>query len=539
MTRSRIAGLLLCALLALGALSGTASAKCVGPAVFNCTAGNTPQPGDFVLGGSNTAPQSGQVIRWTLTQFFGAIPLATGTTPGTVFPDGTSITVDGTGKLTALAGAGNAPGGSTWSAQVKNGSGGFNGVSQAAAQLLIGQASGSPLAQTITGCTLTAAGLLTCPASNTGTTGHLLPFLDGNNVWGNPNTYGNNNVRILGSGAGYTSIGSANAGAVNFAWMLGAFSGTALGFATGTPPIAGQCPVAADATGRVTFQACGSGSGGLGTISDPFGDLFNNVAALQLGGTTCALVSGTVICNPTTPPRLAVGGTAIAAADMGNAIVFQSNATNNAGGVVLTVPVSGSGLWGNGQGVLVSNESTQPITVTVASGTGAVVIEPANPTVIPATANGIPSWALLTSDGTNVHPMWGGTMPNMAYTNQQQSWNSQLLKSSTPALTSTTFAALNFAQFSEFKIVLTTACSSGCLISNPASIPGIMYGTIEIVYPATGSASVTWDTDFVATGGSGSIQPTAGANAVSFVPFRTNSAGTQIVISTPIGAPTH
>jgi len=53
---------------------GQAYAQCSGSSgvPFNCLAGNTPAAADYVLGGSNTSPQSGKTVRWTWADVWGA-----------------------------------------------------------------------------------------------------------------------------------------------------------------------------------------------------------------------------------------------------------------------------------------------------------------------------------------------------------------------------------------------------------------------------------------------------------------------------------
>jgi hypothetical protein len=56
--------------IALSIIAATAHAQCSGPGgvPFNCTAGNAPQAADYVGGGSNTSPQTGDSVRWTWAQ---------------------------------------------------------------------------------------------------------------------------------------------------------------------------------------------------------------------------------------------------------------------------------------------------------------------------------------------------------------------------------------------------------------------------------------------------------------------------------------
>lgn len=71
--------------LILTCIAGAAHATCSGPGgtPFNCTQGNAPTLNDLVTGGSVTAPQSGQSVKWTWAQvkalfaFGNGLPLAT------------------------------------------------------------------------------------------------------------------------------------------------------------------------------------------------------------------------------------------------------------------------------------------------------------------------------------------------------------------------------------------------------------------------------------------------------------------------------
>jgi hypothetical protein len=108
--------------LALGLLLGSASAAmavCTGVSgvPFNCTAGNAPQSVDLLLGGSNTTPQTGETVQWTVGQLFAAPPSIGGTTPGaiaattlsasglTTLKGATTINLNGDSPPTALTGA--------------------------------------------------------------------------------------------------------------------------------------------------------------------------------------------------------------------------------------------------------------------------------------------------------------------------------------------------------------------------------------------------------------------------------------------------
>lgn len=82
------------------------------------------------------------------------------------------------GQSSSNSGSGGAPGGATNDLQINLG-GSFGGFTLGAGQIAVGQAGGaSPLAKTLTGCTLTAGGLLTCPVSGlTGAGNNVLTAL--------------------------------------------------------------------------------------------------------------------------------------------------------------------------------------------------------------------------------------------------------------------------------------------------------------------------------------------------------------------------
>lgn len=370
---------------------------------------------------------------------------------------------------------------------------------------------------------------------NTGATGHFLPYLDGTNVWGNPNTFGNNNIRVLGSGAGYTTLGSLNASSTNFGWLFGAFNGTALGFATGTPPVSGQCPQFSGTTGLVISIVCSSGGGGSLTIADGFADSFAATTTLNLLGSVCSsAVAGTVTCATTAPPRLVPGVTAtVTAADMGNAIVLQG-----ASGTI-TVPVQGTGLWGNGQTVLVCNEASTAWTITVTSGTGQVIIEPSNPPSIPGTVNGIPACMFLTSDGTNLHPFWGANAPNSAFLNQYQAWlATQATTTQTPTPSGSTFTPV-LATNNNVLINLTTGCT--CVLANfTGTISNDVDGLIKVKQPASGSAgTLSFGAQYVTPGGTSTITLATALGSYTFIPFHADATSNTVILGSPIQAPTH
>jgi len=60
----------------------------------------------------------------------------------------------------------------------------------------------------------------------TGTSGHLVPFLDGNNTWSGTNTYPVNDLLLKGSSTGVTALNSANASGSNFVATLPAATDT-------------------------------------------------------------------------------------------------------------------------------------------------------------------------------------------------------------------------------------------------------------------------------------------------------------------------
>lgn len=100
-----------------------------------------------------------------------ALP-SSGAAAGT-YGDGThvaQVTLDATGRVTSASsvaitagGGGSAPGGSTYAVQFNAGSSAFGGASLGSGQFLIGQASGAPLPEALTGdCSASASGVLTC-----------------------------------------------------------------------------------------------------------------------------------------------------------------------------------------------------------------------------------------------------------------------------------------------------------------------------------------------------------------------------------------
>lgn len=81
---------------------------------------------------------------------------------GVATPQPFHLIINGTAY--AFPGVSNTPGGVSGDVQV-NSAGSFGGITLGSGQLLVGQISGAPLAKTITGCTLTAAGALSCPGA--------------------------------------------------------------------------------------------------------------------------------------------------------------------------------------------------------------------------------------------------------------------------------------------------------------------------------------------------------------------------------------
>lgn len=389
--------------------------------------------------------------------------------------------------------------------------------------------------QTLACADLTTAG--TACAVNTGTTGAVLGLLNANLNYGGIDTFLNNNIRITGSSTGYVSLNFLGASASNRQWNFPDAAASPVWYPSASPPLNGQCPTATGVLGQVSWgSSCGSS--GSFNVTDGFGSGPFVTSTLTLNGTACAGSGGSTACSPSVPPRLVGPSTntyTIQASDMGNTVILQDNA-----GGTLTIPVQGTGLWGNGQTVDIHNESTGVWTIVVTSGTGSVIIEPSNPAAMPAMVNNIPSILYVNSDGTNLHPWWGGTIPNGAYTNQAQAWTApQRTNYSTPTISTATFTpAIGTSQ--NYRINLVHAACP-CTLANPSgTLVAGQQGVIEVAQSSTGSDLLgTLGSAYQYPGGVGAITLSTGPNAVDYFSYAVDSTATHFVLGSILLGPTH
>ncbi len=465
---------------------------------FNCQPGAPPQPGDLVLGGqnsqtvkwtwaqvlnpnggllpiaTNTTPGIGRPDGVTITASNGIWTAVGGgggggvssvglVLPGIFTVSGSPVTTSGnlTAALNAVSpnlifagpSSGSAaaptfraltiadlpsglavPGGSTWAVQVNGGAGAFSGQSLGSGQILIGQASGTPLPQSITGGSLSAAGVLTYPASaltgNTLASAILNSSLTGvgtigTGIWqatpiGSP--YGgtgvNNGSKTITLGGSLITTGT---GTPTFAMPSGSFAygfpggpGNLSYLPSGVTPVNTHCVVWSGSLGAQGDS--GGGCGGSVSFSDGLGDGPYAASSVNLlGGILTNPSSGVVTYTPSTPTRIVTssGGTC---ASIG--VTTAAVCASDAGGIIyvnapsLTIAVS----------ALSSSylPAGQSVTVCYQYATGSVAISSANQIIgftttgsgpyvatLNAPQNGAMSCIGLQSDGTYLKNIFG------------------------------------------------------------------------------------------------------------------------------------
>lgn len=256
-----------------------------------------------------------------------------------------------------------------------------------------GTLTGTSLATNVLSSSLTAVGTLTTgiwhatPLTTAylpvGTSGATIPLLNTANTWSAIQTFGNSDIRLLGSSTGYNTFAAANAGATNYTTTVPAVTGTLITSAdTGT--VTNTMLAGSIALTKLATQAANTVLGAL-TATTP------SALTLPSCSTTASALnytSGTGFgCN-----------TAVNAATLGGATMASPGViggTTSAAGNFTSVNVTGSSIPANGiylpaTGVVgVSSNSTEFLSYD----TGAGAANHIHGTIITSAIQGTPTAA--------------------------------------------------------------------------------------------------------------------------------------------------
>jgi hypothetical protein len=134
----------------------------------------------------------------------------------------------------------------------------------------------------------------------------------------------------------------------------------------------------------------------------------------------------------------------------------------------------------------------------------------------------------------------GSTWATFAGLNVPESFTAA--QRATPAVItiSTSTFTPNFNTAQNFSITLVHA-SCPCKLANPSTtLVAGQAGVIEVHQSSTGSDTIgTWDGDYQYVGGTAAITLSTGADAVDYLPYYVNNAGTGIVLGSILNAPAH